>query len=172
MSDFTIVLPAVSDDQVGHDLVWLTEHLMKTLGAETSGGFLGGEYGYGAYFENDTFQMHPYCWCEKDDCPWCWGCTCPDYAYIYEVRGERVEWQEWLDEYSRTGNAERECRKDPTLSCDYCRGERESAPNFLHKPSGSRVSWYKYIGRGMEVDLRAEWRTVLADCVASLGGDA
>lgn len=41
-------------------------------------------------------------------------------------------------------------------------------PNFLHKPSGTRVDWYKYIGRGMEVDLRGDWRTILQECVASL----
>ena len=111
-----IALPEVSDDQIGHDLVWLTERLMKTQGAETSGGFLGGEFGYGAYFENDVFMMHPFCWCDRDDC---------------------------------------------------C-GERVSVPNFLHKPSGTAVHWYKYIGRGMEVDLRADWRTVLRECVDSL----
>ena len=32
---------------------------------------LGDEMGYGVHFENDTFEMHPYCWCESDDCPQC-----------------------------------------------------------------------------------------------------
>jgi len=53
---------------------------------------------YGTNFENEAFAMHRYCWCEKDDCPWCSG----------------------------------------------------EAPNFLYKPTGFRLDWYKYIGRGME----------------------
>lgn len=165
--DVVIHLPAISDDQISNDLVWLTERLAKG-GAEISGGFLGGEYGYGAYFENETFMMHPFCWCDRDDCAWCWGCLCPDDADIYEIAGRRVEFEEWLDEYSRTGNTKRVYRKDESLACDYCRGERVSAPNFLHKPSGTAVHWYKYIGRSMEVDLRGDWRAVLSDCVASL----
>jgi len=28
---------------------------------------------YGTYFENDKFMMHPFCWCEKEECPWCSG---------------------------------------------------------------------------------------------------
>ena len=28
---------------------------------------------YGTHFEDDKFMMHPFCWCEKDDCPWCGG---------------------------------------------------------------------------------------------------
>jgi len=55
---------------------------------------------YGTDYENDTFMMHRYCWCEREECPWCFG----------------------------------------------------SAPNFLHKPSGFKVKWYKYIGRGMETE--------------------
>lgn len=54
-------------------------------------------------------------------------------------------------------NARRSTSHDPM--CDYCtkghgvdRGgvPGHSAPNFWHKPSGFRVWWYKYIGRGVE----------------------
>jgi hypothetical protein len=37
------------------------------------------------------------------------------------------------------------CEED---SCGWCSNEK---PNFLHKPSGFSVTWYKYIGRGMKV---------------------
>ena len=74
-----IVLPECSVDKISSDLRYLTEVLDKH-GADISGGLLGGTYGYGAYFENDIFMMHPFCWCEQDDCPWCMGCTCPDEA--------------------------------------------------------------------------------------------
>jgi hypothetical protein len=33
--------------------------------------------------------------------------------------------------------------------CPWCNGEGE--PNFLFKPTGFSISWYKYIGRGMEI---------------------
>jgi len=148
------ILPPISEGQVSEDLCWLTEHLMTTLNAETSGGFLGGEYGYGAYFENDTFMMHPYCWCEGVDCPWCRACNCE-----VEDRGAHLSWDE---RYAVVGE------------CKNCAAERETgveverAPNFLHKPSGTSVTWYKYIGRGMEIDAKMDWCAVLADCVASL----
>lgn len=44
--------------------------------------------------------------------------------------------------------------------CDYHQGrgafrfgKAAEAPNFWHKPTGIRVRWYKYIGRGMEIEL-------------------
>ena len=27
---------------------------------------------YGTDFENDIFSMHRFCWCEKENCPYCW----------------------------------------------------------------------------------------------------
>jgi len=33
---------------------------------------------YGTNFENDKFMMHRFCWCEKDDCPWCGGEIIPE----------------------------------------------------------------------------------------------
>lgn len=26
---------------------------------------------YGVDIDNDVFMMHPYCWCDKEDCSWC-----------------------------------------------------------------------------------------------------
>lgn len=26
---------------------------------------------YGTDIDNEIFMMHPFCWCEKEDCPWC-----------------------------------------------------------------------------------------------------
>lgn len=125
-----IILPERSADTLSDELRGLTRDLAER-GADTGFG-LGGEYGYGARHESDEFLMHPYCWCERDDCPWCAGCFC----------------------------------MDDSTSCAWCRGEHryadkgalppsepphQGAPHFWHKPSGVRVWWYKYIGRGMEV---------------------
>ncbi len=56
---------------------------------------------YGVVFDNEIFTMHPFCWCEKDE-------------------------------------------------CEYCQ-EEDRSPNFLHKKTGLKVHWYKYIGRSMEI---------------------
>jgi hypothetical protein len=62
---------------------------------------------------------------------------------------------EWADKYGT--NYEDEiiaihrycwCEGD---SCPWCASD---APNFLHKPSGFTVRWYKYIGREMNVNMQ------------------
>ena len=71
---------------------------------------------YGAEFENEYFKMHPFCWCEKEDCIYC---------------GEAYE------------------------------------PNFIHKPSGLKIWWYKYIGRSMEANME-----ITIDFLKSIEEDA
>lgn len=54
-------------------------------------GIFGGQFGYGAHFENKTFLMHPYCWCEKAHCLWCSGCKCkPDGDCEYFLDGKQL----------------------------------------------------------------------------------
>ena len=58
------------------------------------------------------------------------------------------------------------CEKD---DCKWC--NEEYAPNFLYKPSGFSVHWYKYIGRGMEFNQELsteDLNKMVADCHASL----
>lgn len=158
-----IILPECSEDKVSNDLRYLTE-VLYGMGADISSGMLGGEYGYGAYFENDVFMMHPYCWCEQDDCPWCLVCTCPDDAWVYRVNGEVVDWKHFLD----ADLTIRSSTRIPELICDYCEGKIERSPNFLHKPSGTNISWYKYIGRGMDINLFWDWVDIFNSCIKSL----
>lgn len=126
-----IVVPYCSDDSLSEALRELTGVLQEKTG-EGAYGFLGGSQGYGCNYEDDVFLMHPFCWCERPECPWCAGCQCAT----------------------------------DSANCAWCRGEwfgqekgglpGEGAPHFWHKPSGFRVWWYKYIGRGMEVYNHAE----------------
>ena len=53
------------------------------------------------------------------------------------------------------------CEKD---NCPWC---NEENPNFLYKPTGASIRWYKYIGRDNEMNgsLSSEW---FKTCVASL----
>lgn len=77
---------------------------------------------YGDDYENDTFQMSRYCWCENEDCGKCDG----------------------------------------------------SIPNFHHKPSGFKIWWYKYIGRGLRLEYGEPDITpikiieIFYDCIKSL----
>jgi len=110
----------IGEEKLANGLVWLTEKAMSIFPFD-QGYALGGPCGYGFTYENDTFSMHRYCWCDREDCPWC--------------------------------------------------GE-QNAPNFLHKPSGYSVWWYKWIGRGMTMkgecdDLRA----ALMECRQSMQAD-
>lgn len=95
-----VMVPECADDDVSELMRNLTKCLSELDPESIAHGFLGGEFGYGCDFETPVFRMHPYCWCDRDECPWCNG----------------------------------------------------SAPNYLHKPSGATVHWYKYIGRSMEID--------------------
>ena len=154
---------------------------------------------YGTNVDNPVFMMHPYCWCGRENCPWCGGCDCPESAFHYFVDGREVSYAKWaafyranaprypwgrphthseLAEHERQANAvnaRRSQRHDPV--CDYCLGKGvfatngaepgKGAPNFWHKPSGLRVWWYKYIGRGMVVRFRCrnghQWKLYASD---------
>lgn len=72
---------------------------------------------YGIDFENEKFKMHPFCWCERESCPYCGGEIIPEL--LKSVGFEK---------------------------------EHETAPNFWYKPLDFKVWWYKYIGRGVELN--------------------
>lgn len=124
------------------------------------------DYGYGAHYENNTFAMHPYCWCEEDNCPWCARCTCPEEAFTYTINNQEVTFEEFLQ---ADPNAHRQTHHNLELACEVCKGNNSPAPNFWHKPTNTRITWYKYIGRDMVVDLQGDWNTIIADCFASIG---
>jgi hypothetical protein len=57
---------------------------------------------YGTQYENDTFMMHPYCWCDKEDCPWCegeeWEEDSPEAGpnFHYKPLGFKVWWYKYI----------------------------------------------------------------------------
>jgi hypothetical protein len=86
------------DNPATRALVDLTAAISVVRPEAVVHGFLGGEHGYGAHWDDDIFLMRPYCWCEKDDCPWCAGCDCPPEAQIYLIDGRDVSFEEWDSE--------------------------------------------------------------------------
>jgi hypothetical protein len=46
-------------------------------------------------------------------------------------------------------------------------------PNFFHYESGLEISWYKYIGRGMEANMELsylEWTKIVEECLCTING--
>lgn len=92
-------------------------------------------------YDNVDFSMHYYCTCERSSCPWCRDCDCP------------------LDELDENADdcSNEQCNLTPLA-------------NFIHKPTGMTLSWYKHPGRGMSgyipdgVDIFA----VFAACAQSI----
>ena len=134
---------------------------------------------YGTDFESETFMMHPFCWCDEDDCPWCTGCYCPESAFHHFVDGKEVSLDEWVNFFKRevdgkvssldhsewmklAGEVNKRRTTSHDLECDFCKtgGTAESkggeagrpAPNFWYKPTNFKVWWYKYIGRNKETN--------------------
>lgn len=72
----------------------------------------------GVLYDSALFMMHPYCWCESENCEWCEG----------------------------------------------------DAANFVHKPTGLSIWWYKYIGRSMRIENpnNADFVKVLSECCDEL----
>lgn len=167
--DIEIILPAVSDEPVADMLRAITEAIVLRDEKKWVGGFLGGHFGYGAEWNSDVFLMHPYCWCETEDCPWCGGCFCPSNTWRDEpskyLEGDKCAWCRGVHRHAEYGAL------PPDEHPHY------GAPNFWHKSSGLRIWWYKYIGRDMQVvgdappNLTPLFRECLED-VAAQGTEA
>lgn len=85
--------PAASSDALSTFLRMLTFKLYALGKDERGFGGFGGAFGYGANFENDTFMMHRYCWCEKDGCVWCAG-EAPNFHH--KPSGLTVRWYKYI----------------------------------------------------------------------------
>jgi hypothetical protein len=145
---------------------------------------------YGTDFENDVFMMHRFCWCERQECPWCMGCECPSASVHHFVDGNEVSFDEFVgihkrltaglsygtpvyEKASAEANNRRSERHDPV--CDFCVNHGgKTAPNFWYKPTGLKVWWYKYIWRDTETNRKVtgeELREIEAACLRSLKED-
>lgn len=97
---------------------------------------------YGADYRDEKVVMHTFCWCEKEDCPYC---LFPD-----EDGNDSVPTEAMIREFGID------------LSQD------EVAPNFWYKPLDYKVWWYKYIGRSMKANRILsgdEWAAMVKDCL-------
>ena len=143
MTETLIVFPSTDENALSAMLRRITGAIISS-GGDFAQGFLGGDTGYGGYWNSDVFEMHPYCWCEKDDCPWC-NAGNPD---------DNIELN---NKIRRHGGLTKSANRSYT-----------SVPNFWHKPSGLRIWWYKYIGRGMEVWGAGDLAVIGSECLQDI----
>lgn len=139
MTDVQIIFPATDEGALTTFLRGITRVIAEREGVEAGYG-LGGSDGYGCEWDSDVFMMHPYCWCERSDCAWCAGCDCPEPCSYHSD-----------DAHQNVG-----------FVAD------KGAPNFWHKPSGLKVWWYKYIGRGMDVQGQGDLLQIAKECAADV----
>lgn len=115
------------------------EHFITTAMRIIGVGF--GEEGdwcakYGVNVETDVFAMRRFYW---GDCDCGWGDKESEWHTAHKGRPDYdASWQVFLKD--NPGHL-------PTCSLEL--------PNFLYKPTGFALSWYKYIGRDMEVKVEA-----------------
>ena len=95
VEEIQVFLPQCADDTDA--LCFYLRGLTKAIGQidpeRQAHGFLGGEDGYGAHWDNDVFLMHPYCWCEESTCKWCseTACDCANPAPLFYIDNEEVD---------------------------------------------------------------------------------
>lgn len=170
----TVIFPETSDDAISDGLRDLTAAIERIDPDGDYGYGLGGQHGYGANFENDTFMMHRFCWCDRDDCLWCAGCDCPSDAYHYFVDDKEVAYRGWMDFYMRhvygmtdtemkekgvkswdlrprdyerkstEANSRRSTRHDAV--CDYCTGTGIFRCDAVLPGKGAPNFWHKPSG--------------------------
>ena len=143
---------------------------------------------YGVNFENNTFSVMEYWW---GDCT-C-GAWCPQHSEDCDITTKRSDWiadrLHWASgEADERGFAEVDLSRIPdypvpppecTCGADGAWEEREEhdedcnlvRPNFLHKPTGFEIQWYKYPLRdsykNMNITLE-QFREIISDCIESL----
>jgi len=189
--DLHIIIPKGRLEVVERDLMMLAA-VISHLGLGKDAG--GGMYEYGAQFNCEVFMMNPFCWCGRQDCPWCCSCTCPETALHYYIDGVDVGYEAYHrfeeEELAKCHTKEERSRKTKELRkrmqivlepvCDFCTTglfpeygtePGRPAPNFWYKPTNLKIWWYKYIGRDMEYNRKfrmSEWQNIFRHCLEAV----
>jgi len=195
--EIQIFVPECADDDVSELLRNLTKCLAELSPSSISHGCLGGEFGYGCAFENDTFLMFPYYWgdcacgCDEREEEWANAHGHTGACYRTGYAAIKFDWLDEKEQHTAAVKALCEARGIPynegigsAIHCDCGHQQAWQAfaktnphlpdcpiirPNFLHKPSGVTVDWYKYIGRDMEIKAPDgfDWEAAIHECLCS-----
>ncbi len=199
--DIQIFIPAGYDESRLLDfcLVSLTRAIEQLDSDKVAHGFLGGEHGYGAHWDNHAFTMRPYYWGDCDcgfeqlESAWCESAKHEKHCYQTDYKAIKTNWLKEERKYNK--QVEAICHKHGIpynkgigcaihCTCGYDKnwkkflklnpGHKETCslmlPNFIHKASGFKVEWYKYIGRDMKADNpnNTDIAALFRECMLSL----
>jgi hypothetical protein len=98
MTEIEVNIPERVMDEIADNLVILTREIDRRDPEKTAHGFLGGEHGYGAHWDNAVFTMRPYYWgdctCGHDEREAAWDAANKhrDDCYQSELRGIMAEY--------------------------------------------------------------------------------
>jgi len=75
----------LAQGMLGPEHDYLVDAALRAIGEHFSEKGSWGEK-YGTTLETPVFSMHRFCWCDGDDCPWCWneeekGPQAPNFHY-------------------------------------------------------------------------------------------
>lgn len=203
VEELHIIVPSISDDAVSEGLYKLSEALGKLRPDNQHHGCLGGEWGYGQDFENDVFQMFPFYWgectCGYDRKAEYFYSHTHHSEQCYQKELAKIEKKvSWFrNEKKHDKLVKKLCKKfgiawnsgkGSAVHCT-CNYEKKASkwenenfhkkgcptirPNFVYKPTGFEVRWYKYIGRSQEFNKisKKEWAKIMKECLNSLKGE-
>lgn len=88
-----ILIPSESNNIIGTLLRTITKNIVLKHPQSYIMGILGGEFGYGAEWDSKVFTMHPYCWCERDECEYC-NETKPNFHH--KASGLKIWWDKYI----------------------------------------------------------------------------
>lgn len=234
--DLQVIFPERSEDDLSEGLRWLTARVCALLNEDGFGG-IGGQFGYGANFENETFVMRRFYWgdcdCGYEEREAAYSAKDPGHSaacYQTELRARMQAYEDanphpavrMKTEVTKsdfgvvtiTSPADPAEKKQASHACDRrqalfedelyqelgakfgvdphygaaihctcgCKDRWKAwvaanghtaacsllLPNFLHKPTGFAVRWYKWIGRDNEVEGECDLRAVLDECANTL----
>ena len=97
MSDIEIICAASAEtaeaDEWETVIIEITKALVRNHLADEPGCGLGGHWSYMTRFENETFRMHPFCWCEENGCEYCFGGS---PLFWHKLSGMTANYYKWL----------------------------------------------------------------------------
>jgi hypothetical protein len=89
---------AIPNGMMGPDKDYLVDAMIRAIAEHYAE---DGEWAdkYGTNIETEIFSMHRFCWCEGEDCPYCWdeferGPRKPNFHY--KPTDFRVDWYKYI----------------------------------------------------------------------------
>ena len=86
-----VILPGADRDALSNGLRELTKAIVERYPDRHRMGIFGGYYGYGARWDSEVFSMHPFCWCDDNECA-----ICNSPNFYHKASGFKVDWYKYI----------------------------------------------------------------------------